>query len=175
MRKTALCMAVVLAMLTPVLATASDGPPDRPERGNFGPGEMMGGPRGPERGHSPHGDMLDGPGGAKLAERLGLADDQKKTLREQFVAFKERTRQTRMSLMSLNDEKKTMMMSGKVDQTKLAKIDDEIVKLTGQLMAEKQKMKRDMLALLKPEQLEKVADMVGSGGFGHHREHKRGW
>jgi Spy/CpxP family protein refolding chaperone len=166
MRKTALCMAVVLAMLTPVLATAFDGPPDRPERGDFGPGEMMGAPRGA---------MPDGPGGAKLAERLGLADDQKKTLREQFVAFKERTRQTRMSLMSLNDEKKTMMMSGKVDQTKLAKIDDEIVKLTGQLMAEKQKMKRDMLALLKPEQLEKVADMAGSGGFGHHREHKRGW
>jgi len=100
-----------------------------------------------------------------MMKKLGITDEQKKQIRALYVGFKDRTRKTRMDLMSLRDEKKTMLLSGKIDQRKLAEIDDQIVKLVSDLIQEKLKLRRDRLALLTPEQIDRVADWQAERAF----------
>lgn len=114
-----------------------------------------------------------------MLKKLGITDDQKKQIRGLVVEAKERTRKSRADLISLVDEKKTMIMAGKVDQTKMSQIDDKIVKLSSDLMRERMKTRRDILSLLTPEQVERLADLqlekggpgrfgkMGRGGGGH--------
>ena len=70
-----------------------------------------------------------------------------------------------MDLKSLKDEKKTMILSGKIDQQKLAQIDDQIVKLVSDLLKEKLKLRRDRLALMTPEQIGRIADWQAEKAF----------
>jgi len=109
-------------------------------------------------------------------KKLGITDEQKKQLRALRVGFEDRTRKARTTLYSLKDEKRGMLMSGTVDQKKLAAIDDQIIKLKTELLAEKFKMKRDKLALLTPEQLERLADFTAHKPhhFGMHRDRGHG-
>jgi Spy/CpxP family protein refolding chaperone len=111
-------------------------------------------------------------------KKLGITDEQKTQIRALYTSFRDRTRKTRMELMSLKDEKQTMLLSGKVDQQKLAQMDDQIVKLKTDLMKERLKLKRDRLGLLTPEQITKVADMMAAkafrGKFGKMRHHGEG-
>ena len=100
-----------------------------------------------------------------MMKKLGITDAQKKQIRNLYVGFRDRTRNTRMELRSLKDEKKTMLLSGKIDQQKLAQIDDQTVKLVGELMKEKLKLRRDRLALLTPEQIDKIADWQAEKAF----------
>jgi protein CpxP len=100
-----------------------------------------------------------------MLEKLGITDQQKKEIRALYVGFKDRTRKTRMDLWSLKDQKKTMLLSGKIDQQKLAQIDDQIVKLVSDLVREKLKLRRDRLALLTPEQIDRVADWMAERAF----------
>jgi Spy/CpxP family protein refolding chaperone len=100
-----------------------------------------------------------------MQKRLGITDDQKKQIRALYVGFRDRTRKARTELMSLKDEKKTMVLSGKIDQQKLAQMDDQTVKLATDLMKEKLKLRRDRLALLTPEQLGRLADWQAEKGF----------
>ncbi len=93
-----------------------------------------------------------------IFKKLGLTDTQKTQMRTLTVGFRERTHKTRMELRSLKDEKKTMLLSGKVDQQKLAQMDDKIVNLVTDVVREKLKLRRDRLALLTPEQMGRVAD-----------------
>ncbi len=93
-----------------------------------------------------------------ILKKLGITDEQKSKIRALYVGFRDQTRKTRMGLLSLRDEKKTMMLSGKVDQTKLAQMDDQIVKLVSDVLKEKLKLRRDILAQLTPEQLGRIAD-----------------
>jgi protein CpxP len=100
-----------------------------------------------------------------MLKRLGVTDQQKKQIRALYVGFRDRTRKTRMDLWSLKDQKKTMLLSGKIDQQKLAQIDDQIVKLVTDLAREKLKLARDRLALLTPEQIGRVADWQAGRDF----------
>jgi Spy/CpxP family protein refolding chaperone len=100
-----------------------------------------------------------------IMKKLGITDDQKKQFRALQVGFRDRTRKTRMELMSLRDEKTTMLLSGKIDQQKLAQIDDQIVKLRSDVMKEALKLRRDRLALLTPEQIERIADWQAEKAF----------
>jgi Spy/CpxP family protein refolding chaperone len=111
-----------------------------------------------------------------MMKKLGITDEQKKQIRALYVGFKDRTRKTRMDLMSLRDEKKTMLLSGKIDQQKLAQIDDQIVKLVSDLVREKLKMRRDRLSLLTPEQIDRVADWQAERAFRSkmHKMHRGG-
>jgi len=106
-----------------------------------------------------------GPSLKAIMEKLGITDQQKQQIRALYVGFKDRTRKTRMELMSLKDEKKTMLLSGKVDQQKLAQIDDQIVKLVSDLLKEKLQLRRDRLALMTPEQIGHVADWQAEKAF----------
>lgn len=100
-----------------------------------------------------------------IMKKLGITDEQKKQFRSLYVGFSDRTRKARTELMALKDEKKTMLLSGKIDQQKLAQIDDQLLKVKTELLKEKLKFKRDRLALLTPEQLDKVADWMAEGSF----------
>lgn len=97
---------------------------------------------------------------AELVEKLGLSDEQKTKMREIKVNFREKTRKARLKLRELMDEKLTMLMSGKVDQGKLAQIDEELVKSRTEVMTARLKMKRDRLAVLTPDQVSKLADAL---------------
>jgi Spy/CpxP family protein refolding chaperone len=124
-----------------------------------------------------------GPSLRMIMEKLGISDAQKKQIRALYVAFRDGTRNARTELRSLKDEKRTMLLSGKIDQQKLAQIDEQIVKLVGNVMREKLKLQRDRLALLTPEQLSRVADWQAERAF-HEKwkrmhcgrlHHDRGW
>jgi len=58
-----------------------------------------------------------------------------------------------------------MLLSGKIDQQKLAQIDDQVVKLANDLLREKLKLRRDRLAALTPEQIERIADWRAEKAF----------
>lgn len=107
-----------------------------------------------------------------IMKKLGITDEQKKQLRGLYVGFRDKTRKARTELMSLRDEKKTMLLSGKVDQQKLAQIDEQVVKLRSEVMREALKLKRDRLAILTPEQLDRVADLEAEKAF-RHKMHMR--
>jgi len=114
-----------------------------------------------------------------IQKKLGITEDQKKQFRALYTGFSDRTRKARTELMALKDEKRTMLMSGKVDQQKLAQLDDQIVKLRADVMRERLKLKRDRLAILTPQQIEKIADWKAHKAFrskfgGMHRGHRRG-
>ena len=134
------------------------GPSDNP---SAGPGEFA------KPGH--HRPSLEA-----IQKKLGITDDQKKQLRALQVGFKDRTRKARTDLASLMDEKKTMMLSGKIDQQKLAQIDDQIVKLRSDIMRERLKMSRDRLGILTPEQIGRISDWQAEKGF-RSRMHMRHW
>jgi periplasmic protein CpxP/Spy len=141
-----------------------------------GPGMHPGGPHEglmpPPRQHGHMGPPPPPPGGHRefFAKMLGLTDEQKKEMRGLLVNFQERTRKARMALASLGDERRTMMMSGKIDEQKLAKIDEETVKVSSELMKERMKMRRDRLALLTQDQITRLADTVMEKP-GHGRGH----
>ena len=73
-----------------------------------------------------------------------------------------------------------MLLSGKIDEQKLAQIDDQVVKLVSDLVKEKLKLRRDRLALLTPEQIGHIADWRAEKAFRskwkrmHHFGAKRG-
>jgi Spy/CpxP family protein refolding chaperone len=128
------------------------------------PGSTLGNPGGMESfGHGRH---------ASIVEKLGLTDEQKSKIRSLYVGFFDRTRKAKADLMTVKDEKRTMFLSGKVDQQKLAQLDDQIVKIKTDLMKEKMKLARDRLAQLTPEQIEKVAQWKAEKAFSRsHRGH----
>ena len=165
MKKTAIVLIiglVTLASATCFIALAEPpGPPPGPHP--HGPG-FFGGPPGPPPGPHPFG-LLDGP--PDLIEKLKLTDDQLKQMRLAYVDFKDKTRKARNALMGLHDEKKTMLISGKIDQAKLAKGDEEITKLASEVMAEDLKMKREQFSKLTPEQVNLLADFLSKKEMAH--------
>lgn len=172
MKKTA----IVLALGVLMIAAAScfhalaepPGPPPGPPPG----GEFFGGPPGPPPGPPPHGleflGLWDGP--PALIEKLKLTDDQLKQMLLAYADFKDRTRQARKALMGLRDEKETMVISGKIDQAKLAKLDEETTKLASEVMGEDLKMKREHLSKLTPEQVERLAEFLSKRKVPHGRK-----
>jgi periplasmic protein CpxP/Spy len=124
---------------------------------------------------NPGGMESFGPGRhASFVDKLGLTDDQKSKIRALYVGFHDRTRKAKADLMMLKDEKKTMILSGKVDQQKLAQIDDQIVKVKTELLKEKLKLRRDRLAALTAEQIEKLAQVMAEKAFHERSRHGHG-
>jgi Spy/CpxP family protein refolding chaperone len=141
------------------------GPPGPPPGPPPRAGEFFGGPPGP----SPHGGGFPGLWGGPpdLIEKLNLTDDQLKQMRLLYVDFQDRTRKARNALMALHDEKRIMLISGKIDQAKLAKLDEDSTKLASEVMAEDLKMKREQLSKLTPEQVNLLADFFGKKEIAH--------
>jgi periplasmic protein CpxP/Spy len=152
-----LTMVILFAVASVAFAQAPQGPagpPSGPPAVAKAQGDM------PESGHPCMCMPMREHGMEFLAKKLGVTDDQKKQFRAIRVGFEDRTRKSRTALFSLKDEKRAMLMSGTVDQKKLAAMDDQIVKLKTEILAEKLKMKRDKLALLTPEQMGLLADFI---------------
>jgi periplasmic protein CpxP/Spy len=127
-----------------------------------GPG-FFAGPPGPPPGGGF--SLLDGP--PPLIEKLKLTDDQLKQMRLSSVDCQNKTRKARIALMALHDEKRTMLISGKVDQARLAKLDEDTTQLASEVMAEDLKMKRDQLSKLTPEQVDRLAEFLAKKPMGH--------
>ena len=173
MKKTAIVLVIGSFVITSAscfyaLAGPPGPPPGPPPHG----GEFFGGPPGPPPGPPPHGggfpSLLDGP--PDLMEELKLTGDQLKQIRLAFVDFKDRTRKARTALMGLRDEKETLVLYGKIDQAKLAKLDEEMTKLVSEVMGEELKMKREQLSKLTPEQVERLAEFLSKRKPPHGRK-----
>ncbi|MEJ2718437.1 MAG: Spy/CpxP family protein refolding chaperone, partial [Deltaproteobacteria bacterium] len=93
-----------------------------------------------------------------LMGRLKLTDEQREKMRNLYVQFRGKTHEARMSARSLRDEKKTMLMSGKIDQKKLAQLDEAILKSRNEVSKERLKLQRNRLALLTDDQVQRLAD-----------------
>ncbi len=94
-----------------------------------------------------------------------MTGEQKKQIRNLYVGFLDRTRKTRMDLRSFKDEKRTMLLSGKIDQQKSAQMDDQVVKLVSDVLKERLKLRRDRLALMSPERIGYIADWQDEEAF----------
>jgi len=173
MKKTA----IVLLLGVLIIASAScfdalAGPPGAPPGPPPHGGEFFGGHAGPPPGPPPHGGDFPGLWDAPpdLIEKLKLTDDQLKQMRLGYVDFQDRTRKARNALLGLRDEKETMLISGKIDQAKLAKLDEDATKLASEVMAEELKMKREQLSKLTPEQMERLSDFLTKRKIPHGRK-----
>ena len=102
-----------------------------------------------------------------MSKKLKLTKDQLKEMRLAYVNFLDKTRKARNALRGLRDEKKTMLISGKIDQAKLAKLDEEITTLASNVMGEKLKMERKHLSILTPEQVDRLAEFLGKRTIAH--------
>ncbi|MDQ7783250.1 MAG: Spy/CpxP family protein refolding chaperone [Desulfomonilaceae bacterium] len=151
---------LLIASLAAVLAlgvVVAQAEPLQIARAEKGGGETIGSPGEREFAPGPrwHKGKRFGP-----YERLGLTKEQKKDMRALTAAFMNDTRSARTTKMALKDEKKAMIIGGKIDFTRLAAIDDELVKVKGQIMTERLKMKRARLELLTDEQRDVLADFM---------------
>ncbi|MGO9570717.1 MAG: Spy/CpxP family protein refolding chaperone [Desulfomonilaceae bacterium] len=182
MNKQTLLLVPMVALLVMVPMVASSGAQDDPGMSFAAPAMQGAAAQSPSSSGQLTGRRHHGPSLKAIMEKLGITDEQKTKIRALYVGFKDRTRKAHMELRSLKDEKKTMLLSGKVDQQKLAQMDDQIVKLVSSVLPERLKLRRDRLALLTPEQIGRIADWQAEkafrskwrrmhGGWMHHR----GW
>jgi Spy/CpxP family protein refolding chaperone len=152
----------------PPLGGAFFGGPPGPPPGPPPPGAgFFGGSLGPPPGSPPFGPLFGPP---DLVEKLKLTDDQLKQMRQVFVDFENNSREARIILMGLHDEKRTMLMSGKIDQAKLEKMDEYTAKLASEVMTKELKMKRDLLSKLTPDQIDRMAIFSDKGDAGHEKK-----
>ncbi len=162
-------------------------PPPGPGVGP-GRGEMPPPPPGPGNSQGRGRRFFQSPGGPQgrpagsLFQRLGLTDEQQQKLRDLRTNMKNTSREQRMKLVSLEDEKQTMLSSGKLDVDRMEKIDEELVKISADLLKARLKVRRDGLAILTPEQIKRLGDgaedalLRGGPGWmfrGHHRRPDR--
>src|SRR5271157_6405040 len=150
-------------LLMPMVGIA--GAQDDPTASFAAPAMQGAAPQSPASSGEVTGKCHHGPSLKAIMEKLGITDEQKTKIRALYVGFEDRTRKTRMELRSLKDEKKTMLLSGKIDQQKLAQTDDQVVKLVSDLLKEKLKLRRDRLALMTPEQIGRIADWQAEKAF----------
>jgi hypothetical protein len=94
-----------------------------------------------------------------LRKRIGLTKEQESKMRLLYTGFSDRTRASAKELLSSTSEKRAMLKSGKIDQQKLAKLDDEILKARSGISAERLKLVRDRLALLTSPQVKRLASL----------------
>ncbi len=143
------------------------GPPQSPgpgmERGRFRPHRPFREDAGFRRPGPPH-----DPGGGfdRIGRALGLNEEQIQKMQALNVEFSNKTRNARMTLMSLEDERATLLAAGKIDQPKLAEIDEKIIKARADIMREQYRIRRDRLAILNEEQLKRVSKFLAGRQHG---------
>ena len=165
MKKQALLLVPMVAFLAMGVMVGIAGAQDNPGTSFAAPAMQGAAPQSPASSGEVTGKWHHGPSLKAIMEKLGITDAQKKKIRALYVGFQDRTRKTRMELRSLQDEKRTMLLSEKIDQQKLAQMDDQVVKLVSDVLREKLKLKRDRLALMTPEQIGRIADFQAEKAF----------
>jgi hypothetical protein len=91
---------------------------------------------------------------------FGLTDDQLGKMLLIYVDYNDRTRMARTALAGLHEERENMMLRGKIDQAKLAKLDQETIKLASEVTSERLRMQREQLSKLSPQQVERFAQFL---------------
>jgi hypothetical protein len=159
--------AALLLIIGSVSAQALDerpGPPGmrpgKPPRGDF---QGLPGPPG-ERGRpGPRfEDDRDPPplSPKALQDKLGLSERQVEDLRTKMNSHRAQMEKFRANIMPLMEEKRNMMMSGKINQERLIKIDEEIVRVRSDMLRERLKMERDRLLMLSPDQVKRFSELM---------------
>ncbi len=95
-----------------------------------------------------------------LQDKLGLNQQQVEDLRSKMEEHRAKTEGFRTNLMPLMEEKRNMIVSGKINQEKLLKIDEEIVRLRSEMLRERLKMERDRLLVLTPDQVKRLGELM---------------
>ena len=95
-----------------------------------------------------------------LQEKLGLREQQVSELRAKTDDHRRQIQKFRTDLMPLMEEKRNMMASGKINQERLIKIDEEILKLRSDMLRERLKMERDRLLILTPDQVKRLSELM---------------
>jgi hypothetical protein len=95
-----------------------------------------------------------------LQDKLGLSERQVEDLRTKMDNHREHMEKFRINIMPLMEEKRNMMMSGKIDQERLIKIDEEIVRVRSDMLRERLKMERDRLLILSPDQVKRLSELM---------------
>jgi len=86
-------------------------------------------------------------------------------MRKLYADYSNKTRNARTTIWSLNDEKRTMLTSARIDLAKLAKMDEGILKARTDVLREQLKMKRERLALLTEDQIRRLGDFFSRGQY----------
>lgn len=108
----------------------------------------------------------------RLQERLGLTDDQARTVREVFERQAEARKQLWQTLRQAQTELRQLALNGGDEATIKGKI-AEIQGLLGQSLELRVQTLREIAPILTPEQREKLATM-GHGGRKHMRGPRQG-
>jgi hypothetical protein len=147
--------AVLLGLGTPSFATQPELEP------NYVCTSALPSVREPQDGPAlPQAEYFDGNYSVKiLFKRLGLSGRQWKDMATLYAGFKDRTKYAQNTLASLVQEKKEMILSGRIDPLRLAALDDEIATLRSGLYRERLKLIRDRLSVLSPEQLRSLGNL----------------
>ncbi len=157
---TVIAMMMVLAVGMPSFGSEtkammkSDKGTMKAEKQEFGPGQDDEGFRG--KGH--HG--FRGELGRFFYKELNLTSEQKTKLRELRKESREAKQDTRSAVREIRDQKLQMLLSGKLDKTKLAELDKNLLKFHSQLEEEHLKMQRERLAILTPDQLKRLGEFL---------------
>ena len=95
-----------------------------------------------------------------LQDKLGLSDRQAEDLRTRMDNHRAQMEKFRTNIRPLMEEKRNMMMSGKINQERLIRIDEEIVRVRSDMLRERLKMERDRLLILTPDQVKRFSDLM---------------
>lgn len=110
----------------------------------------------------------------KIAEELGLTEEQKTQAKQILEASKTKIQPIMEGLKNGHDTAKTLGTNGTYDETAVANLANQQAELTKQLIIEKEKTKAQLFAILTPEQRTKAQELMKNfegkmkGRFGHH-------
>jgi Spy/CpxP family protein refolding chaperone len=129
-----------------------------------------------------HHGKFGGPGGmppfffGKIAEELGLSEEQKTQAKQVLEDSKTRVQPIMESLKNGHETAKTLGTNGTYDEKAVLALANQQAELTKQLIVEKEKTKAQLFAILTPEQRTKAQELMknfeekmkdGKGRFGH--------
>lgn len=111
---------------------------------------------------------------------LGLTQEQRAKLRELRTESRQRMQDARTGVKKIREEKLNMLLSGKVDKDRLAKLDKQYMKYHIRIDEERLKMQRERAAVLTPDQAKRLGEFMKSkrdefkARRSSRKEHRRG-
>lgn len=131
---------------------------------------LAGGPRGGE------GRGERGPRWEKMAERLGLDEKQKVTVKALFEQHRDEAESLREQLQAAREKVKAAWLDKNATEASVKAAHREVHALQGQLAEQRVEFGFKLKRVLTPEQFEKVAHKLMKGrGFGKGHHMKGGW
>jgi Spy/CpxP family protein refolding chaperone len=93
---------------------------------------------------------------------LGLTQEQRAKLRELRTESRQRMQEARTAVRKIREEKLNMLLSGKVDKDRLAKLDKQFMKYHVRIDEERLRLQRERAAILTPDQAKRLGEFMKS-------------